>query len=78
MTYAGNLDSLRADAKRPRYAFRRADLGDRAAVARTFAEFQPDVVMHLAAESRVDRSIDGPAALIWTNVIAPSPRWTPR
>lgn len=69
LTYAGNLDSLAPIAANPRYAFRRADICDRAGVARAFAEFQPDIVMHLAAESHVDRSIDGPAAFIETNVV---------
>ena len=69
LTYAGNLDSLAPIANEPRYAFRRADICDRAEVAKALAEFQPDVVMHLAAESHVDRSIDGPAAFIQTNVV---------
>ncbi len=69
LTYAGNLDSLAPVAQDPRYAFRRGDICDRAAVARAFAEFKPDVVMHLAAESHVDRSIDGPAAFIETNLV---------
>jgi dTDP-glucose 4,6-dehydratase len=69
LTYAGNLDSLAPVANDPRYSFRKADICDRAAVAATLAEFQPDVVMHLAAESHVDRSIDGPAAFIQTNVV---------
>ncbi len=69
LTYAGNLDSLAPIASDPRYAFRRADICDRAEVARAFAEFRPDVVMHLAAESHVDRSIDGPAAFIETNLV---------
>lgn len=69
LTYAGNLDSLAPIAQDPRYAFRQADICDRAAVARALAEFQPDVVMHLAAESHVDRSIDGPAAFIETNLV---------
>lgn len=69
LTYAGNLDSLAPIAENPRYAFRRADICDPASVAAAFADFQPDVVMHLAAESHVDRSIDGPAAFIETNVV---------
>jgi dTDP-glucose 4,6-dehydratase len=69
LTYAGNLDSLAPIAQQPRYAFRRADICDRAAVAATLAEFEPDVIMHLAAESHVDRSIDGPAAFIETNLV---------
>lgn len=69
LTYAGNLDSLQPIAHSPRYSFVRADICDRAAVARSLSEFQPDVVMHLAAESHVDRSIDGPSAFIETNVV---------
>jgi dTDP-glucose 4,6-dehydratase len=69
LTYAGNLDSLAPIAGDPRYSFLRADICDRTAVARAFEEFEPDLVMHLAAESHVDRSIDGPAAFIETNVV---------
>lgn len=69
LTYAGNLDSLASIVEDPRYAFRRADICDKAAVSEALTEFQPDVVMHLAAESHVDRSIDGPAAFIETNVV---------
>lgn len=69
LTYAGNLESLEAIADNARYAFEQVDICDRAALDRVFAEYQPDVVMHLAAESHVDRSIDGPAAFIETNVV---------
>jgi len=69
LTYAGNLDSLAPVADNPRYAFVRADICDRKAVDRVFAEFAPHAVMHLAAESHVDRSIDGPAAFIETNIV---------
>jgi len=69
LTYAGNLDSLEPIGHDPRYAFVRADICDRKVVGRTLASFQPDIVMHLAAESHVDRSIDGPAAFIETNVV---------
>ena len=69
LTYAGNLDSLQTVAERPEYRFVRADLCDPAAVAQTVAEFQPDAIVHFAAESHVDRSIDGPAAFIQTNII---------
>ena len=69
LTYAGNLDSLAPVAADPRYAFVRADICDRKAVDRAFADFAPHAVMHLAAESHVDRSIDGPAAFIETNVV---------
>ena len=69
LTYAGNLESLAGVADNPRYRFLQADIGDSAAVSRALAEFQPDAIMHLAAESHVDRSIDGPAAFIQTNIV---------
>ena len=69
LTYAGNLESLRAVAGRPEYRFLQADICDRAALDAAFASFQPAAVIHLAAESHVDRSIDGPAAFIQTNVV---------
>ncbi|MBY6242753.1 dTDP-glucose 4,6-dehydratase [Methylosinus sp. Sm6] len=69
LTYAGNLASLAPIAHDPRYSFTRADICDRKAATRAFDEFQPDIVMHLAAESHVDRSIDGPAAFVQTNVV---------
>ncbi|MBM3577053.1 MAG: dTDP-glucose 4,6-dehydratase, partial [Alphaproteobacteria bacterium] len=69
LTYAGHLASLQPIADNPRFSFERTDICDRKAVARAFAAFQPDIVMHLAAESHVDRSIDGPAAFIETNVV---------
>ncbi|MGO2156723.1 MAG: dTDP-glucose 4,6-dehydratase [Serratia proteamaculans] len=69
LTYAGNLESLTVIADNPRYSFEQVDICDRAALDRVFAEYQPDVIMHLAAESHVDRSIDGPAAFIETNVV---------
>lgn len=69
LTYAGNLESLSVVADNPRYSFEQVDICDRAALDRVFAEYQPDVIMHLAAESHVDRSIDGPAAFIETNVV---------
>jgi dTDP-glucose 4,6-dehydratase len=69
LTYAGNLASLAPVAGDPRYSFRRADICDREAVLRALEDFQPDVVMHLAAESHVDRSIDGPAAFVQTNLV---------
>ncbi|MFO7534976.1 MAG: dTDP-glucose 4,6-dehydratase [Kiritimatiellia bacterium] len=68
LAYAGNLESVKEAAADPRYSFVQADVADIAAVSRVFAEFKPDVVMHLAAESHVDRSIDKPAAFIETNV----------
>ncbi|ARS50990.1 dTDP-glucose 4,6-dehydratase [Ectopseudomonas mendocina] len=69
LTYAGNLESLAEVAGNPRYRFVRADIADNVLVAQTLAEFQPDAIMHLAAESHVDRSIDGPAAFIQTNIV---------
>ncbi|MFI7867789.1 dTDP-glucose 4,6-dehydratase [Ectopseudomonas khazarica] len=69
LTYAGNLESLETVADSPRYRFVQADIADSEQVAVTLAEFQPDAVMHLAAESHVDRSIDGPAAFIQTNIV---------
>lgn len=69
LTYAGNLESLSVVADNPRYSFEQVDICDRAALDRVFAQYQPDVIMHLAAESHVDRSIDGPAAFIETNVV---------
>ena len=69
LTYAGDLTSLEPIAKSSRYSFVHADVCDRKAVARAFTRFAPDVVLHLAAESHVDRSIDGPAAFIETNLV---------
>jgi dTDP-glucose 4,6-dehydratase len=69
LTYAGNESSLAPVADHARYRFAHADIRDRAAMARLLAEFRPDIVTHLAAESHVDRSIDGPAAFIETNVV---------
>jgi dTDP-glucose 4,6-dehydratase len=69
VTYAGNLASLRSVEHRQNYRFTRGDICDSAAVRRALHEFQPDIVTHLAAESHVDRSIDGPAAFIQTNVV---------
>ena len=68
LTYAGNLESLETVADSPRYRFVQADIADSEQVAATLAEFQPDAVMHLAAESHVDRSIDGPGDFIETNI----------
>ena len=68
LTYAGNLASLEPVAGSNRYRFEKADICDAARMQAIFAEFSPDVVMHLAAESHVDRSIDGPGAFIDTNV----------
>ncbi|MDD1510005.1 dTDP-glucose 4,6-dehydratase [Pseudomonas sp. CNPSo 3701] len=69
LTYAGNLESLREVEKDPRYRFLQADIGDQPAVSEALESFQPDAIMHLAAESHVDRSIDGPAAFIQTNIV---------
>ena len=62
LTYAGNTESLKEIDQNPLYQFAQADICDREKIAGLFAAFQPDAVMHLAAESHVDRSIDGPAA----------------
>nr|WP_047575543.1 dTDP-glucose 4,6-dehydratase [Methylobacterium sp. ZNC0032] len=69
LTYAGNLASLAPVARSNRYRFEQADIGGGERMKAIFADFQPDIVMHLAAESHVDRSIDGPAAFIETNVV---------
>lgn len=69
LTYAGNLESLATVAGHPRYFFVRADIADRAALDSLFAEHRPCGVIHLAAESHVDRSIHGPAEFIQTNIV---------
>jgi len=69
LTYAGNLESLPGASDNPRYQFEQVDICDVAEVERVFTEYRPDWVMHLAAESHVDRSITGPAAFIDTNVV---------
>lgn len=69
LTYAGNLQSLKVIDKSERYAFVHADICDAEALDKIFATHQPDAVMHLAAESHVDRSITGPAAFIETNIV---------
>ncbi len=69
LTYAGNLESLAEVSADPRYAFEKVDICDAAEVARVFRQHRPDAVMHLAAESHVDRSIDGQAAFIQTNIV---------
>jgi dTDP-glucose 4,6-dehydratase len=69
LTYAGNLDSLAPVKDHPRFRFVRADIADAAAMKAALADFQPDVILHLAAESHVDRSIDGPGAFVETNVV---------
>ncbi|NUU35660.1 dTDP-glucose 4,6-dehydratase [Pseudomonas sp. C2B4] len=69
LTYAGNLESLAMVEQHERYSFLQADITDSQSVSQALAEFQPDAIMHLAAESHVDRSIDGPAAFIQTNIV---------
>ena len=69
LTYAGNLDTLASVQDNPLHVFLEGDIGDRALVARLLAEHRPDAVVNFAAESHVDRSIDGPAAFIQTNVV---------
>src|SRR3954469_22102497 len=69
LTYAGNLDSLATVSNDPRYAFLRADVCDGTRMREAFESFAPNAVMHLAAESHVDRSIDGPGEFIQTNVV---------
>lgn len=69
LTYAGNLDSLQPVAGDPRFNFERADICDAAELRRIFAQYEPAAVLHLAAESHVDRSIDGPADFFRTNLL---------
>ena len=69
LTYAGNLESLASVSESSRYQFSQTDICDQQAIEALFSDFQPDVVMHLAAESHVDRSITGSAAFIQTNII---------
>jgi dTDP-glucose 4,6-dehydratase len=69
LTYAGNLDSLASVADSERYHFVQADICDGRAMMDVFARFKPDAIMHLAAESHVDRSIDGPGDFIQTNIV---------
>ena len=69
LTYAGNLDSLASVNASSRYCFYQVDICDGAALDLVFAEFRPTAVMHLAAESHVDRSIDGPSDFIQTNIV---------
>lgn len=72
LTYAGNLESLAAVQNDPRYQFAQHDIQDAAAIQALLRKFQPDAIMHLAAESHVDRSLDGPAAFIQTNIVGTS------
>ena len=69
LTYAGNLESLKEIDQNPRYQFQQVDICDASKLALVFEQFQPDAIMHLAAESHVDRSIDGPSAFIQTNIV---------
>jgi len=69
LTYAGNLESLADAASSDRYAFEHADICDKKRIAQILRTHQPDAIMHLAAESHVDRSIDGPEAFLQTNVV---------
>ena len=69
LTYAGNLESLKSVTDNPRYAFEQVDICDAVELKRVFNQHQPDLVMHLAAESHVDRSIDGPGEFIQTNIV---------
>jgi dTDP-glucose 4,6-dehydratase len=69
LTYAGNLESLDRVASDPRYRFEQVDICNGSEVARLFLQYQPSAILHLAAESHVDRSIDGPAAFIETNIV---------
>ena len=69
LTYAGNLESLRSVEESERYHFVQGDICDRDTVSAVFTKYQPDFIMHLAAESHVDRSIDGPGEFIQTNIV---------
>tara|TARA_R110002074_G_C12549322_1_gene666433 strand:- start:1797 stop:2873 length:1077 start_codon:yes stop_codon:yes gene_type:complete len=69
LTYAGNLESLVSVSDNERYSFERVDICDADEIKRVLTQYQPDLIMHLAAESHVDRSIDGPAEFIHTNII---------
>jgi len=69
LTYAACLDNVKSVADSPNYVFEQADIRDKARLDEVFAAHKPDVVMHLAAESHVDRSIDGPGEFIETNVM---------
>jgi dTDP-glucose 4,6-dehydratase len=72
LTYAGNLSSLEPVARHSNYSFLEADICDADATTKALAQFKPAAIMHLAAESHVDRSIDGPAEFIETNVVGTS------
>ena len=69
LTYAGNLESLESVENNSRYTFEQVDICDAADIKRVLKKYQPDIIMHLAAESHVDRSIDGPGEFIQTNIV---------
>jgi len=69
LTYAGNLESLVTVEDSPRYFFEQVDICNAIEIRRILDQYQPDIVMHLAAESHVDRSIDGPGDFIQTNIV---------
>ena len=69
LTYSGNLESLKTESRNQRYIFERIDICDSEALKKVLTEREPDIVIHLAAESHVDRSIDGPSEFIRTNVL---------
>jgi dTDP-glucose 4,6-dehydratase len=69
LTYAGNLESLKTIASHERYSFEQVDICDAVEIQRVFNQHQPDIIMHLAAESHVDRSTTGPGEFIQTNII---------
>ncbi len=69
LTYAGNLESLESIENDARYIFEQVDICDASEIKRVFNEHQPDIVMHLAAESHVDRSIDSPESFINSNIV---------
>lgn len=69
LTYAGNLESLLSISDHVRYSFEQVDICDPEEIRRVFSEYQPDIIMHLAAESHVDRSIDGPSDFVQTNIV---------
>ena len=69
LTYVGNLDSLLPVAANPRYHFKQADIGDAEAIRNIFSYYKPSAIMYFAAESHVDRSIEGPSEFIQTNIV---------
>ena len=68
LTYSGNLESLNSVNENDRYSFEKVDICDAEEIRRVFNKYQPDIIMHLAAESHVDRSIDSPGEFIQTNI----------